>query len=208
MHLLINIFVKGRDREYLVPRGPSRRRNLDIEVIPVGVLLRILIKQSTAQPHRLNQVLSIRRIFRILPVDIQPIQSQIGNQLQRRLSEAVPRSIGGQRSLEVVAERPSTHREGSLEIAVLLLELVELVEVAVELCSIRGHVARVLVLQVCPDVGEENFSSDRADIREGVGDLGQLFSREIGDEVLSGVDGLFLLVTKRIGYEACLTQFT
>ena len=152
MHLLVNIFIKSRDREHLVLRRTSRRRNLDIEVIPIGVLLRILVEQSTAQPHRLDQVLSIRRILRVLPIDIQPIQSQIGNQLQRRLSEAVPRSIGGQRSLEVVAERPSTHREGSLEIAVLLLKLVKLVEVAEELCTICGYIARVLVLQVCIDV--------------------------------------------------------
>lgn len=89
-----------------------------------------------------------------------------------------------------------------------MLELVQLIEVAKKLRSIRGYVAWITVLQVCPLIGKEDFSSSTAHIRERIGYLGELFRREVCDKVFSGVNSLESLADDQNKRRVCLTQLT
>lgn len=72
----------------------------------------------------------------------------------------------------------------------LLLEFVQLVEVAKQLGAVGSYITRVRELDVCPFIREDDFARHVVHICKSVVDLGQLVGGKISDEVLPGINPL------------------
>lgn len=108
-----------------------------------------------------------------MSLTVNTIKTEVLDQLQRRLCELSAPSACRQRGLEVIPERPASNGKAGLQIAVLLLELVELVEVAQQLCAVAGDISRVGVLQISPLVGEKDLAGGAVNVCKSIGDLGE-----------------------------------
>lgn len=118
------------------------------------------------------------------------IEPKICNQLQRRFSKTVTRSIRSQRSLEILPVGPTTDRKHSLQVTVLLLKLIQLVQVAEKLGAIGSHISWVSILDISPLVREEDLASSAVHVCESIGDLRELLRGKVCNKVLAPVDGL------------------
>lgn len=152
--IAINVLVHLCNWKVSVVLRTGGCRNVEVEVIAVSVLCSVLIVHRSAQLECLDKIFSICLIFRVLPVNVKSygtkvskdvlclepgilstIETKISDQPQRRLRKAVACSVSSQSSPEVVSVRPAADRKNGLQVAVLLLELEQLVEVTQQLCT-------------------------------------------------------------------------
>lgn len=170
----------------------------------VGVELAARLLEEQVEVARLGVVL------RVLPVDVEPVEAEVLEQLHGRLGEAL--AAGGRRGGrgEVGAVGPAADGEQDLEVAVALLEEVELLDAAVDVgADVVPGVARVVLLDVGPAVrhvsGRDvsffsvhggglvviiHFTGVRSHVGKGIEHVGQFLGREILRVVLTTVDCL------------------
>ena len=136
-----------------------------------------------------DQVGTIGLILRVLPVNVETVNSQVLNQRKSAVTELLATCFSSKRGLEVGPVAPTTDRKDDLQVAVLLLELKQLVEVAKQLGAVGSNVSGVAELDIGPLVSEEDFTSLVVHVGEAVVDLGKFVGGEVGDKVLASVDG-------------------
>jgi len=176
---------------------PSRRRNRQNKMrsgprlsLQLG---RIGIHRSPYLVQQQQKLLPLLRVLGILPIYIDPIEAQILDQLDAAIREplaALGRRGRGIEVLLLVGIRPPANREQHLEIAVLPLQQVQLLEVAVEIVAlVVPRVAVIVDLDVGPGVGEDHFAVGTV-VAEAVEHVRQLGGRDVLREVFAAVDAL------------------
>ncbi len=111
-------------------------------------------------------------------------------QFHSALRESPAAVVRGGRDGEIGAVGPAADAEEDLEVPVPLLVQVELFGAAVEVgARVVPGVRRPVLVRVGPGVGEVDFARFRADVGEGVEDVGELFGGEVLGLVVAAVAG-------------------
>lgn len=93
--------------------------------------------------------------FRILPVNVDAIETEIFDELHAAGCKACSAGFSARRCCEVGRVRPAADREEHFEIAVLLLQKIELLKAAVQVCAyVVPRVTFPVDVCICPCVGE------------------------------------------------------
>lgn len=115
-----------------------------------------------------------------LPINIQPVKSQVLQQLHRSLRKILPSSIGTSRRRKVGRIGPPANRQEDLEVTVLLFQKIQLLDTTVDIVAgIRPGVTGVMFLNVGPRVGHIDFPGFRTHIGEGVEDVREPLDRKV-----------------------------
>jgi len=147
------------------------------------------VKLAAAFRQKLNKVLGLAGISRVLPININPVEPQVLNKLYTRARELGTAGSSRCRLGEVSRVRPPPNGEDCLEFAVALLEKVELLDAAVDVVTrIVPGVGRVVLLEVRVRVAQVDLASFRANIRKGIQDVGQVRSRYILRLVVTAIN--------------------
>ena len=163
----------------------------------VGALARKLvgigIHACSDRLEKLQKLLALFRVLGILPVDVDAVEAQVLDQLDAAVGERLAALRCRSRGVEVlllVGICPATNRKKDFQVAVLLLEKIELLQIPVEVVAlVVPRVALVVDLDVGPFVRKEDFTIGTI-VAEGVEDVGQFVCGDCLGKVLSPVDTL------------------
>lgn len=101
-----------------------------------------------------DKIASLVVVLRILPVDVKTIETEVLEELDRALCEALPAGRGGGWRGKVGTVRPAADGEKNFEVTVALLEEIKLLDAAIYVgTDIIPRVARVVFLHIGPAVG-------------------------------------------------------
>jgi hypothetical protein len=201
---VVDVGVHFPDAQDVVALRPGWCRYGEVEVVPLGVDLGVVIKglERLAWCQKRCKVItnlataldsvevveSISGILGVLPVNIKAVQTKVGNVSSRTVAECLSSSFGCKRWLEVGSEAPATDGQSNSQVAVFLLELEQLVEVTEQLSAVCGDITRVRELNIGPFVGKDNLTGGVVHVGERILDLGELVGREVGNHMLASID--------------------
>ena len=152
------------------------------------------------------------RCYAYLPVNIHAIKAQVFHQINNRRGKLLPSLLSAGRSHKVRGVGPATDGQKRLQVAILLLQQVELLQTAIHVVSaFIPRVIRVVFLKVGIGIAEIHLSSI-ADVGKGIQHMGQLSGVDILRLEVAAVDGLRRVRTA-VSSLVCvvfgrLTQFT
>ena len=157
-HEAVEVDVGGHvgEVEQLVLVGSGGRRVGDDEG---GRGVQLLLESVEASAQILEQTDHLGGLFGtvdVFVIDIETVKAEVGHQLHCGGHELAPLGLGGQHGAKVHPVGPSTNGENSLEVAVGLLEEVQLLDVSIDVGAGGGViVAGVGILQVGPLIAQD-----------------------------------------------------
>jgi hypothetical protein len=172
----------GRDWEYAskVWRVVCRRLTKFVaSSFVLGYLVRGMISRSVSYDMQ----------DYVLPIDVDAIKATVLQQLHAAVGKRLA-ALGSRGGLgKVGGVGPAANAQEHLHVAVPLFEEVELLDAAVHIVAgVIPRVSGVVLVRVGPRIGQIDFASLRADIGEGVEDVGELGCRQVLWVVVASVD--------------------
>lgn len=131
-----------------------------------------------------------------LPVDIDPIESQVLEKLHSRSRKLLPTSRGASRACKLLPVRPPSNRQQGFHVPVLLLQQIHLLDAPVNVVPlVIPRIVREMLVRVSVGICQDNLSR-RLDIGEGIKDVGEMLRDQVLGVVSAFVDGLVAHVSQ------------
>ena len=125
-----------------------------------------------------------------LPININPIKTQILDKINSRSSKCRTARLRAQRTSEIGRISPSTNRQQNLQIPITLLQQEQLLDAAVDIVPlVIPRVGGIVLVGIGPGIREIDLAG-RAHVGECVQDVSQALCGEILWVVVPSIDGL------------------
>ena len=155
----VEVLVHGRKIKHLELIWASWRGDGKLEVVRCGAVdgngTSVDIKCLTDGLEEGDIVLPLLGVGRVLPVDVDTVESQISDKANTCAREPVATCLSGCWGWKVVGVRPSSDRHEELQVTVLALEKVDLLEAAIHVVAdIVPGVRLIMLVCVGPGIGQ------------------------------------------------------
>lgn len=147
-----------------------------------------------------------------LPVNIQSIKAKVLHQIHSRRSKLLSSCIRGKWSSKVTRVGPASDRQKNFEVAIILLQQIELLHAPVQVgTDIVPRVAGEMLLDIRPGIRHVYLACVCVDVGKCIQHVGQFVDWELLGGEVAAVDCLYqnqLMVGMVTKGEMSLTQFT